>query len=128
MCPDAPYFVILLCLTPDILLIQGRVLPLNKLIGLSVLASVSDFDNIFTTRLHRRQRIFGQMETKKVMEMASFTESLGIPTHCCRPYLELHLNTQSRSRSTWLGLLTLATTMVLNSMAYCHHAQQMVSA
>ena len=31
MHPDAPYFIILLCLTPDDLLVKGRVLSLNGL-------------------------------------------------------------------------------------------------
>jgi hypothetical protein len=36
---NAPYFIILLCLTPDdILLVRGRVLPLNVLIKLSAYA------------------------------------------------------------------------------------------
>ena len=33
--PDAPCFIILLCLTPDDLLIKGRALVLNGLTGLS---------------------------------------------------------------------------------------------
>jgi hypothetical protein len=35
MDPDAPYFIILLCLMPDDFTRQGRVLPLNGLIRLS---------------------------------------------------------------------------------------------
>ena len=40
MCPNAPYFIILLCLMPDdLMLIKGRVLPLNGLIRPSAHAS-----------------------------------------------------------------------------------------
>ena len=34
MCPDAPYFIILLCLTPDDLLIKGRTLAATRWINI----------------------------------------------------------------------------------------------